>query len=231
MPVVSAKPPSLADVIIPERIERLTAIDNANGRLNRLGVQIVNNYFASGNKYPGGECIEVTWDRVMLAAAQASVLSVYFQDKVSDFGRLWYSHTGAGDVDHVRAKRAWLNLPWVYRGAGAAGAMAYIGLASLVDVAGIWAGKLQPGAVMQAWNVADDYYRVRDGDAVVGDPDIHYGHSFIFLNYVRSDTAITGMSIADNGFRGHRPFIMPGEFAIWFGANHNSGVPLTDLIY
>src|SRR5215470_17720927 len=106
MPVVSERPPSLADVIIPERIDRLTAIDNAKGRMNRLGVQIVNNYFASADKYPGGECIEVTWDRVMLAAAQASVLSVYFQDKTSDFGRLWFSHTGAGDVDQVRAKRA-----------------------------------------------------------------------------------------------------------------------------
>src|SRR5215475_5508532 len=173
MPVVSVKPPSLAGVIIPERIERLTAIDNAKGRLNRLGVQIVNNYFASGNKYPGGLCVDVTWDRVMLAAAQASVLSVYFQDKGSDFGRLWYSR--------IEPKRTWLNLPWVYRGAGAAGAMAYIGLGSLVDAAGIWAGKLQPGAVMQAWHITEDYFRVMNGDPVVGDGEVHYGHSFIFL--------------------------------------------------
>src|SRR5882762_1558896 len=163
MPVVSERPPSLADVIIPERIERLTAIDNAKGRLNRLGVQIVNNYFASGDKYPAGDCTDVTWDRVMLAAAQASVLSVYFQDKASDFGRLWYSYT--------EPKRTWLNLPWVYRGQGAAGAMAYIGLGSLVDVAGIWAGKLQPGAVRQHCDIADAYSRVRDGDAVPGDQD------------------------------------------------------------
>ena len=223
MPVVSAKPPSLADVIIPERIERLTAIDNAKGRLNRLGVQMVNNYFASGDKYPHRDCTDVSWDRVMLAAAQASVLSVYFQDKASDFGRLWYSY--------LEPKRTRLNLPWVYRGAGAAGAMAYIGLGSLVDAAGIWAGKLQPGAVMQAWNVADDYYRVRDGNAPGSNPDKNYGHSFIFLNYVHSATAITGMRIADNGFRGDWPFITRGEFALWFGANHNSGVPLTDLIY
>src|SRR5215475_488456 len=117
MPIVSERPPSLADVIIPERIDRLTAIDNAKGRLNRLGVQIVNNYFASGDKYPNRPCVDVSWDRLMLAAAQASVLSVYFQDKASDFGRLWYSN--------IDPKRTWLNLPRMYRGAGAAGAMAY----------------------------------------------------------------------------------------------------------
>jgi len=221
MPNVWVKPPSLAPFIIPAEIDRQKAILDAERRLNSLGWQIVTNYDLSGNKYPACLCVDVTWDRVMLAAAQVGVALP--RDKASDFGRLWYSR--------IEPKRTWLNLPWVYRGQGAAGAMAYIGLGSLVDVAGIWAGKLQPGAVMQAWNVADDYYRVRDGDAVGGDPDKNYGHSFIFLNYVHSATTITGMRIADNGFRGDWPFITRGEFALWFGANHNSGVPLTDLIY
>jgi hypothetical protein len=104
--------------------------------------------------------------------------------------------------------------------------MAYIGLASLVDGAGIWRGELQEGAVLQAWKVAADYYRVRDGDAPGS-----YGHSFIFLNYLHSDTAITGMRIADQGFLGDRPFVTRGEFALWFGANHNSGVRQSDLLY
>jgi hypothetical protein len=224
MPDVWVKPPSLAPFIIPAQIDRQKAILDAERRLNSLGWQIVTNYDLSGNKYPACLCVDVTWDRVMLAAAQVGVALP--RDKASDFGRLWYSR--------IEPKRTWLNLPWVYRGQGAAGAMAYIGLGSLVDAAGIWAGKLRPGAAMQAWNVADDYYRVRDGDpASVDRPGEfkHYGHSFIFLSYVHSDKGIIGMQIADNGFRGGRPFIMSSEFALWFGANHNSGVRLTDLIY
>jgi len=221
MPDVWVKPPSLADVIIPAEIERQKAILDAERRLNNLGWQIVTNYDTSSNKYPDCDCTDVTWDRVMLAADQVRVALPH--DKASNFGRLWYSY--------INDKRTWLSLPWEYRGAGAAGAMAYSGQGRLVDQAGIWAGKLQPGAVMQAWNVAEDYYRVRNGDPVVGDPNIRYGHSFIFLNYVHSDKGAIGMQVADNGFQGHSSFVAPGEFAIWFGANHNSGVRLADLIY
>ncbi len=220
MPDVWVKPPSLADVIMPAEIERQKAILNAERRLNSLGWQIVTNYDLSDNKYPRCLCVDVTWDRVMLAATQVGVGVP--RDKTSDFGRLWYSH--------IEPKRTWLNLPWMYRGKGAAGAMAYIGLGSLVDAAGIWAGKLQPGAIMQAWHIADDYCRL---PAIVDLPGEfkHYGRSFIFLSYVHSDKEIIGMQIADNGFRGSKPYIGPREFAMWFGANHNSGVPLTDLIY
>jgi hypothetical protein len=67
---------------------------------------------------------------------------------------------------------------------------------------------------------------VRDSDEAN-----NLGHSFIFLNYVHSDTAITGIQIAGNGFLGHRPSVTRSEFAQWFGANHNSGVRLSDLLY
>lgn len=220
MPDVRVKPPSLADVLIPAQIERQKAVLEAQRRVNSLGWQIVTNYDVSRNKCPGGECVDVTWDRVMRAAAEVGVGLP--RDKASDFGRLWYSR--------IAPKKTWLNLPWLHRAAGAAGAMAHIGMGSLVGRVEIWAGKLQPGAVMQAWNVADDYYRVRDGNPAGDNPDRNYGHSFIFLGYVHSDTAIIGMQIADNGFRGDKPYIGPGEFAVWFGANHNSGVRLTDLI-
>ena len=233
MPDVWVKPPSLAPDI-PTAMERQRAILDAERRLNSLGWQIVTNYdLASMSQYFRCSCVDVTWDRVMIAGAQVGVA---LPDKASSFGRLWYSH--------IEPKGTWLNLPWMYRGTGAAGAMASIGLGSFVDSAGIWAGKLQPGAVMQAWNVAEDYFRVMNGDPVVGDGEVHYGHSFIFLNYVHSDSdadadtdkAIIGMQIADNGFRSAQPnhpnrYIKPSEFAVWFGANHTSGVHLTDLIY
>src|SRR5262249_53550011 len=155
-------------------------------------------------------------------------------DKASSFGRLGNSH--------IEPKGTWLNLPWMYRGTGAAGAMASIGLGGFVATLGIWAGKLQSDAVIQAGDVDDHYLRVMDGGPVVVDGEVHYGRSFIFLIDVHSDSdadadtdkAIIGMQIVDNGFRSAQPklpshYITPSEFAVWFGANHTSGVPLTDL--
>jgi len=218
MPPGSTRPPSLSDVLVPLRTDRLTAINQAEGRLNRVGTQIVNNYLASNNKFPGGDCTDVSWERVTRAAGDVGVLPLFFFEKSSDVGRLWYSR--------IEPKSSWLRLPWLYRGQGAAGALAYAGFGGLVDGTGIWAGKLQPGAVIQAWKTKGDYYRVREGE----EPQ-SYGHSFIFLNYVHSNTAITGMCIADQGFLGDRPFVTRNEFALWFGANHNSGVQAADLLY
>jgi hypothetical protein len=59
--------------------------------------------------------------------------------------------------------------------------MAYAGLGTLVDSDAIWAGKLEPGAVIQTWAVASDYGRVKNGQKPTS-----YGHSFLFLNYVYS---------------------------------------------
>src|SRR5262249_17626487 len=133
MPDGWGKPPSLADVIVPAEIERQKAILDAEKRLNSLGWQVGTKYDTTHNKFPDADCTDVTWDRVMLAADQVRVALPH--DKASNFGRLWYSY--------INDKRTWLSLPWEYRGAGAAGAMAYSGLGRLVDQAGIWAGKLQ----------------------------------------------------------------------------------------
>ena len=44
------------------------------------------------------------------------------------------------------------------------------------------------------------------------------GHSFVFLNYIYSGSAITGMAIADQGFQNDEP-LARGDWGVWFGAN------------
>ena len=126
-------------------------------------------------------------------------------DRTSVFGRLWGSY--------IDPKKTWLDLPEFYRGKGAAGAMAYEGLGRLVDSNGIWRGDLEPGAVIQTWHDAADVDRVRDGDLPVS-----YGHSFIFLNYVYTGSAISGIAMADQGYQNSAP-LAQGDYGFWVGAN------------
>ncbi len=84
-----------------------------------------------------------------------------------------------------------LDIDLEYRGSGPAGALAYAGLGELVPEADIWAGKLEPGAVIQVWGSRKDYEllrageigggvkkrRIRDGDSSF------YGTSFVFVRY------------------------------------------------
>jgi len=115
----------------------------------------------------------------------------------------------------VAPQKTWRDLPEEYRGKGAAGAMAWAGLGTLVESDGIWGGLLKPGAVVQVWKHPDDFERVKSGNAVV---DGSYGHSFIFLHYTYVGSTIDGMVIADQGYQNSRP-VARGEYAYWIAAN------------
>ncbi len=88
-----------------------------------------------------------------------------------------------GDIDEV------------YRGAGAAGAMVYAGLATYVPEADIWTGGLRPGAPMQVWGHKDAYNLLRKGVVeykvkgvtktrpIKPNDANFYGTSFVFVRY------------------------------------------------
>lgn len=178
--------------------------------LNRLGEKIVDNYNLSTKKRPGGLCYEACYARVKEAAKQVGSPVPAFDNK-SEFSRLWGSL--------IAPKTSWLAFPEEYRGKGAPGAMASVGLGYLVDSQGIWSGRLIPGAVIQTWHAFGDFDRVKEGKSVT---DGSYGHSFIFLNYVYSGSAISGIDIADQGYQGtdenNRP-LTQGDYGYWVGAN------------
>ena len=69
--------------------------------------------------------------------------------------------------------------------------------------------------MIQVWRSPADFGRVKAGDAVVNGS---WGHSFIFLNYVYTGSAITGMVIADQGYQNGAP-LAKGDYAYWVGAN------------
>ena len=180
--------------------------EEAADYLNRIGEKVVENYNKSANKEPGGRCYEIAYGRVQEAAKSVgSVLPAL--DRTSTFGRLWGSH--------IDPKETWLDLPEEFRGKGAAGAMAWAKMGTLVSSDAIWRGELKPGAVIQVWKSPEDFDRVKQGDKVV---DGSYGHSFIFLNYSYSGTGISGIVIADQGYQDGDP-LAKGEYSYWVGAN------------
>jgi len=177
--------------------------------LNRFGAKVVENYNSSTNKKPGGLCYEASYARVKEAGKSIGAVPPDL-DRTSTFGRLWGSH--------IKPKESWLKLPEEFRGKGAAGAMAWAKLGTLVEMDGIWRGELKPGAVIQVWKSPGDFERVKKGDEVV---DHSWGHSFLFLNYVYSGSSITGMAIADQGFENEDP-LAKGDYSYWVGANLNA---------
>jgi len=177
---------------------------------NQLGDQVVENYNKSTDREPGGKCHRTCYARVREASGQVSktkLPDINWDDKenLDDFAIIWSSHIGDG--------KKWRTLPERFRGKGAAGAMAMKGLGTLVEGPEIWAGKLKPGAVIQAWKKAKDHDNVRDGN-----PQGASGHSFIFLHYVRTGSAITGMVIADQGYQNGDP-LKRTDYGYWVGAN------------
>jgi hypothetical protein len=69
--------------------------------------------------------------------------------------------------------------------------------------------------VIQVWKGPADFKRVKQGDEVA---DGSWGHSFIFLNYIHSGSAITGIAIADQGYQNGAP-LAKGDYSYWVGAN------------
>ena len=175
--------------------------DTSANALNRFGEKIVENYNNTTNKEPGGLCYETCYNRVKVAARAVGVTIPAWNDG-STFSIIWGT---------LSAQKGWEDVPDEYKGRGAAGAMAWKGLATLVDMQGIWRGDLEPGAVIQVWGSEADFENAKAGKSA-------FGHSFIFLNYIYSGSAITGMAIADQGYESGEP-LAKNEWGVWIGAN------------
>ncbi len=199
---------SLAAVLAPQMLGQATARAASQSNSNRLGRRIVANYEAAAIKTTRLKCFQTSYARVREAAIQERIPLPALESPV--FGRLWASY--------IIPLSSWLTLPGIYRGLGAPGALASMGLGKLVDTAGVWSGKLQPGAVMQTWWTQADFDAVRAGRPA------KIGHSFIFLSYEYSGSVITALNIADQGYQSKTP-LERKWWGVWIGANHTSGEP------
>jgi hypothetical protein len=181
--------------------------------------KIVENYLISENKEPGGHCLSVSKGRFEQAYNEVHGHLPY-QDLPDSMASKFHTPKLVFNSLFVSASEIhpkWQSLPEEYRGKGNAGAIAYAGMGTLVDTPGIWAGQLRPGALMQVWRYTEDYEQVVQGvDVIKLDP---YGHSFIFISYVRDEhNTIVGLNIADQGFQSYRP-IVPRDYDVWWGVN------------
>ena len=178
----------------------------AGKHITRLGDRIVKNYENSSNKWPGGDCFAVAYERARIASKQvADTKPIMAFDRDRIFCKFWGSLIVPLD--------AWLKTSGGPRGKGAPGAMEWDGRGKCLDADLIWAGALEPGAVIQVWTTRDDFNRVRNGQKPQND-----GHSFFHLRYVEVGSAIVGMKVIDQGF--HRDeTVMRGRWGVWFGAN------------
>ncbi|SEK54860.1 hypothetical protein SAMN04488008_101689 [Maribacter orientalis] len=222
--------PTLRKPISPNTKDSLTQIGssllvNENESLAILDSEspvadkIVENYLNSENKEPNGHCLTVS--KVRFEQAYKAVHGhSFYQDLPSRMATKTYTPKQVFNLLYASASdvhEGWRSLPEEYRGKGNAGAIAYAGMGTLVDSMGIWNGQLRPGALMQVWRFKDDYEKVVQGVNVKKlDP---YGHSFIFISYVRDEEkAIIGLNIADQGFQSYRPLI-PRDYEVWWAVN------------
>ncbi len=181
--------------------------------------QIVENYYKSSDKTPGGHCLVVSKRRFEKAYEDVYGHPIYqdLSPKLATkqltprqvFNNLYDTAT--------KQKPEWQNLPRQYRAKGSAGAIAIAGLGELVDTEGIWNGKLRPGALVQVWRLRKDYKKVRNGVEILDfDP---YGHSFVFLDYELNEKGvIQGMKIADQGYQSYRSLVL-SDYEVWWGIN------------
>ena len=208
--------------ITAEPVERISISGQPKANIKPLypvAQQIVDNYMKSTNKEPGGHCLTASKTRFLDAYQQVYGHTVY-QDLPQDIATKYY--TPKQVFDHLYAStsgrhKGWLTLPRKFRGRGNAGAIANAGMGELVNEKEIWSGKLRPGAPMQVWRDKKDYRAVVKG---ISDPKIDpFGHSFIFLNYVRdSEDKIIGIKMADQGYQCHR-MLVPSDYEVWWGVN------------
>jgi hypothetical protein len=181
--------------------------------------QIVENYYKSGDKTPGGHCLAVSKDRFEEAYKDVYGHAVY-QDLPDTIATEQLTPREVFHNLFVTATKTdpkWRNLPLKYRAKGNAGALAIADLGEMVDTEGIWNGKLRPGALVQVWRLKEDYERVRKG-AKMSDFD-PYGHSFIFLGYELDEKGvIQGLRIADQGYQSYRSLVSR-DYEVWWGVN------------
>jgi hypothetical protein len=192
---------------------------NILDRKSPVADKIVENYLNSENKEPGGHCLSVSKGRFEQAYKEVHGHLPY-QDLPESMASKFHTPKQVFNLLYVSASEIdpeWQSLPEEYRGKGNAGAIAYAGMGTLVDSIGIWSGQLRPGALMQVWWYKKDYEQVVSGVNVKKlDP---YGHSFIFISYVRDENnEIIGLKIADQGFQSYRP-ILPRDYEVWWAVN------------
>ncbi|MBD1259764.1 hypothetical protein HZY62_04130 [Maribacter polysiphoniae] len=207
------------EVWSPEVLTDTSELPDGLGTKSPVADKIVENYRNAKNKEPGGHCLAVSKRRFMNAYKAVYGHSVY-NDLPDNMATKYYSAREVFDNLYVSASgvhRGWRSLPRKYRGKGNAGAIAYAGMGTLVGRDGIWGGELRPGAPVQVWRFKEDYKDVVKGvDKKDFDP---YGHSFIFMGYVRNEkNEIVGIRIADQGFQSYRPLI-PRDYEVWWAVN------------
>ncbi|MGB5555042.1 MAG: hypothetical protein WBM83_10325 [Flavobacteriaceae bacterium] len=184
-----------------------------------VAAKLVENYLNSDNKEPNGHCLAVSKGRFEQAYKQVHGHSLY-RDLPDSMATKLFTPKQVFDLLYASAsetEQGWQSLPEKYRGKGNAGAIAYAGMGTLVDSTAIWSGKLRPGALVQVWRFKVDYEQVVHGvDVKKLDP---YGHSFIFISYVRDEeNVIIGLKIADQGFQSYRP-LRPSDYEVWWAVN------------
>lgn len=181
--------------------------------------RMVENYYKSSNKTPGGHCLAVSKDRFIEAYSDVYG-HTFYSDLPDTIATEQLDPQQVFDNLYVTATKKdakWRSLPKKYRAKGNAGALAIAGLGELVDTQGIWNGGLRPGALVQVWRLKKDYIRVRRGTEMDNfDP---YGHSFVFLDYELDEKGvIIGLRIADQGYQSYRPLV-PQDYEVWWGVN------------
>ena len=181
-----------------------------------VGTEVAQQFLVnSNNQSPGGDCFSIVYQRLAQAFDRVADIKLPHLAAFQQFDRLFGSKWNPST--------SWLRFPLQYRGKGAPGALASIGLARIVDIAGIWsaAGDLEEGAVVQTWKKTNDFNGIRDGTGPELDPDTNLpryeGHSFIFLEYV-DDADGRGMRVADQGYK-NNTILRRTDYEQWFGGN------------
>ncbi|MCL2177942.1 MAG: DUF4157 domain-containing protein [Proteobacteria bacterium] len=102
-----------------------------------------------------------------------------------------------------------------YKGAGAAGALAYLGKGELLSEEDIWVGrKLKPGAPLQVWETEDVYEKVKNGKKI----EYAQGTSYVFVEYVKDEDGNDTDEIEVRHFRGSEK-LKRSRWGVWIGAN------------
>jgi hypothetical protein len=139
---------------------------------------------------------------------------------IYDGGQIAY-HLWQTRLDRLQAEGTKRNFPIAHVGRGGSGALRSVGLAARyrVDltripgendatyfdrIVGEMLAGLEPGAVLQFWNLNSDYEAIKDcqnqaipGDSLPPPARVHYGHSPIFLEYMGPAGTPTGIKVID----------------------------------
>jgi hypothetical protein len=168
----------------------------------------------------GGYCFAVAKKRIDEAYRQVTGKTMYSfisKNMATPYLTAKQSFDWAWNLN-TQNNEAWRSIPGM-RACGNAGAMRMAGLADFKDENQIWKGELFPGAVIQTYVYSSDFSKVLQGLDNPGNNLTSYGHSFIFLEYVKNENGlITGMRIADQGFM-NGDIVIKDDFQLWFGAN------------